>query len=538
MDLLDSYYDCVDRIVLNAYFSLGQSPGGFRCWWRSLMGGDDNLDNNNLMRFAGRFSRRIRANTQKLGIPLLEAKKDDRQHEMAEEHLPDDPSFQGVFCITCNRAPAPVWDIKRFDNGGIDIRRKQPYPYVKQYSFHIMDLEWGHITIKICPHPPFTAQIMLNGHHFIANQAKNKKIHFIKEDNCFTEVDDAAGLAGVADTMKAKGFEGHLVQVCERWLYSSCLCFALTLEEQKRSEFKYSYSVYQCEYSRNLIFSRGNVMDRIYNGVVDRTRSFLDAKRVVTIFGSKNRPFKRLRKKFRFELVVEKPVYDMTVFKVHFGKLTVKIYSKGEHVLRIEAVAHNTKELKCGKRIERFSSIVEALMQILNRFLNVLRCMDVSLIHSGRIDTLDLSSKVGATKVGGVNINRPRMRAVMKAVIMLSANPNGFMASCIAEKVREIMQVSEEDYTPRKASYDLKKLRGKNLVCRIEKSRRYQHTEPGLNIMAGLLVLRDKVLIPLLDSDVDQSHFNQQVNPLDIDSHYHNIRNEMKQILSIVGIAA
>jgi len=31
-DLLDGSYDCVDRIVLNAYFSIGHSPGGFRVW--------------------------------------------------------------------------------------------------------------------------------------------------------------------------------------------------------------------------------------------------------------------------------------------------------------------------------------------------------------------------------------------------------------------------------------------------------------------------------------------------------------------------
>jgi hypothetical protein len=27
-------YDCVDRIVLNAYHPLGHKPGGFRAWWR------------------------------------------------------------------------------------------------------------------------------------------------------------------------------------------------------------------------------------------------------------------------------------------------------------------------------------------------------------------------------------------------------------------------------------------------------------------------------------------------------------------------
>jgi hypothetical protein len=29
-DLLSGSYDCVDRIVLNAYFRMGHDPGGFR----------------------------------------------------------------------------------------------------------------------------------------------------------------------------------------------------------------------------------------------------------------------------------------------------------------------------------------------------------------------------------------------------------------------------------------------------------------------------------------------------------------------------
>ena len=60
-DLLDGTYDCVDRIVLNAYFRPGHNPGGFRVWWRHLTGSDERLDTAHLMRMAGRFSRRVRA---------------------------------------------------------------------------------------------------------------------------------------------------------------------------------------------------------------------------------------------------------------------------------------------------------------------------------------------------------------------------------------------------------------------------------------------------------------------------------------------
>jgi hypothetical protein len=40
-DLLGGSYDCVDRIVLNAYFRMGHDPGGFRVWWQALTGSDE-----------------------------------------------------------------------------------------------------------------------------------------------------------------------------------------------------------------------------------------------------------------------------------------------------------------------------------------------------------------------------------------------------------------------------------------------------------------------------------------------------------------
>ena len=65
---------------------------------------------------------------------------------------------------------------------------------------------------------------------------------------------------------------------------------ALDLAEQDRSTFRYAYSVYQVEYSRNLLFRDGAVMDRVFDTVVDRTRSRLDVPTLRTLFGAKHRP--------------------------------------------------------------------------------------------------------------------------------------------------------------------------------------------------------------------------------------------------------
>ncbi len=53
-------------------------------------------------------------------------KPNERKHEIAQQYVPKDPLFKGVFFILVNRAPAPVMEVKRFDNGQIDIRKKKP----------------------------------------------------------------------------------------------------------------------------------------------------------------------------------------------------------------------------------------------------------------------------------------------------------------------------------------------------------------------------------------------------------------------------
>ena len=80
-------YDCVDRIVLNAYFRMGHDPGGFRMWWRQLTGSDATLDNAHVMRLAGGFGRRIRGYAKANDIPVVNCSAGERKHDIAEDYL-------------------------------------------------------------------------------------------------------------------------------------------------------------------------------------------------------------------------------------------------------------------------------------------------------------------------------------------------------------------------------------------------------------------------------------------------------------------
>lgn len=535
-ELLTGSYDCVDRIVLNGYFRMGHDPGGFRVWWRALTGADDTLDNTHLMRLAGRFSRRIRGYAKAKGIPVVDCRVGERKHDLAEEYLANTKITQGLFLILVGRAQAPVWDV----SAGHHLERKRPMPYVNHYSFHILDPEWGHITIKISGHPPFPAQVILNGHEYVACQARRAGIHFTKEGNCFTHISDAAGLAKIADTLSGQRTIGRLSRVCERWIYTTCLCFALDLEEQKQSGFHYQYSNYQVEYSRNLIFQIGGQMDQVFQALIDRSRVLLDLKTIRTILGYQRRPRYRKRKNrsTEWEVAVEKPTYDLTIFKLHCGRLTLKIYTKGERVLRIEVVIHNTQELRCGRSLEKFPEIVMEAKAILERFMEALSCIDQCFIADRLLEQLPAPSQVGKTKVGGIDLNKLRMRQVIEAVIALSPSPGGFTASELASQVRALSKQSELHYGPRRAAYDLKKLRGKKVVRRIGQTRRYESIAKGLRAMAALVVLRNKAIKPLLAAAQGLRPSRGAQNPGALDRHYETIRNAMQSVFQELGLAA
>lgn len=537
-ELLDGAYDCVDRIVLNAYDRLCYSPGGFRQWWRGLSGSDEHLDNTHLMRMAGRFARRVRGFAKAKGIPVIDCSRDDRKDQIAAEHLLLNPGAHGLFLILIARAVAPVWDIQRSPNGKIrNLAKKKAY--INHYSFHILDPEWGHIIIKMSGHPPFGAQIILNGHEYVACQASKLGIDFTKAGNCFPQ-GNAAGLAIVADTLSESRAIGHLTQVCERWLYSSCLCFALDLVEQQRSGFRYRYSIYQVEYSRNLIFTAGGKMDQVFQGIINRTRSHLDVRRLNTIFGARRRPHwrKKDKKEPLVGIAVERPTYDLTVFKLHFGRLTLKAYTKGERVLRFEAVVHNVKDLCCGRELAKFPYIVTRLRGMLDRFLDVLHCVDVSFISDATLDQLPMASQVGNTRIGGIDPNRPRMQRVMAAVLALAPSPRGFTVGQFAARVEEISGQVAGDYGTRRAAYDLKKLRAKNIVAKIGPSRRYEVLPEGIRTIAALLILREQVIKPLLAGVTTGTARPKPKHQSIIDGHYQTLRSDMQTLFKYLQLAA
>ena len=186
--------------------------------------------------------------------------------------------------------------------------------------------------------------------------------------------------------------------------------------------------------------------------------------------------------------------------------------------------------------MEKLPQLLKVMEQYLNNFLNVVQAADISFLDEGTFDELATPIQRGNHRRAGVDLNKARMRRVVAAVVALSPQPAGFTVGDLARKVLEMSGPKSQPYTPRHAAYDLTKIRGKSLVERVGKSRRYRATPDGVRKLTAYTVLRDHVIKPLMAGVVRrQGRPPKTVHPLD--QHYENLRVELYRAFDALGLA-
>jgi hypothetical protein len=187
--------------------------------------------------------------------------------------------------------------------------------------------------------------------------------------------------------------------------------------------------------------------------------------------------------------------------------------------------------------LEKLPVLLERMNGMLARFLDAVQAAHVSFLDDGTFETWHEPTLRGARRLAGIDVNKPRNRYVLDAVVALSIRPDGFTLSHLADAVRARSGWSATRYSTRHAAYDLAKLRGKSLVHPVEHSRRYRAGPAGIRAICAYLVLRDKVIKPLL-AGVARPLGRAPENISSLDRHYMALRNEMHRTFETIGLAA
>ena len=203
-------------------------------------------------------------------------------------------------------------------------------------------------------------------------------------------------------------------------------------------------------------------------------------------------------------------------------------------MLRFEATAHNTKDLKVGRVLEKFPAVVARLAEITERFCTAVDCVDVGFLTDDTLADLPQPSTIGAIRVGGIDLNKPRIHHALRAVLALASAPSGFTVGQLATKVHTM--TGQTTYTTRQAAYDLRKIRGKQLIDKPGRSRRYHLTPKAARTLTALLTLRDHVIAPILAGVHSPRPGRKPKTWTVIDRDYEQIRIDMHSLFRDLGI--
>ncbi len=211
----------------------------------------------------------------------------------------------------------------------VNARRVQRVLY-----FYFLDPDLGLIYIRLTTWFPFTVQVYVNGHSWLAQQMLKQKLGFNLQDNTFTVLDDPRAAQELADSFAqlnwTKILRGLVRQVNplmnERWFRG----------------LSYSWVVNQAEYATDLIFTSREALAGLYPRLLDHAAVNFSAKDILGFWGRKFHP------RFEGEVLThcQKGRWPGARIKHRMKNNALKMYDKFGWVLRIETVINNPREFR------------------------------------------------------------------------------------------------------------------------------------------------------------------------------------------------
>lgn len=121
-------------------------------------------------------------------------------------------------------------------------------------------------------------------------------------------------------------------------------------------------------------------------------------------------------------------------------------------------------------------------------------------------------------------------------MLALSATPAGFTVAEFAAKVHAM--IGRVSYNVRQAAYDLRKLRGKELITKPGRTRHYHLTPHTAGTIAALLALREQILEPILAGVRSPRMGGKPAVWTAVDRDYEKIRIDMQTLFHDLGVTA
>jgi hypothetical protein len=365
--------------------------------------------------------------------------------------------------------------------------------------FYFLDPEFGLLHLRLQTWFPFTAQVYVNGHDWLARQLHNRRSGFVQCDNAFTQLDSPALAQRLADRFP------HLawVKQLDRWLRR----INPVLREPWLKGRGYYWVIDQAEYSTDLLFQSPQDLADLYPRLLDHATLQFSAKDILTFLG------RRLHPRFDGEVLTtcKKDRLPGARVKHRVKNNWLKMYDKFGLILRMETVINQPREFKVrrwrtrhgrrqllwcpmNKGVANFYRYREVASAANQRYLNALAVVERPSATVKQAERVSEPVRFHGRRRRALNLLRDDEQRLFFAILQGESRLHGFRNRDVAAVLfpRPAATAAQQRRRCAHISRLLQLLRAHGLIAKIPRSHRYRVTAKGDAIMGTAVYLRCK----------------------------------------------
>jgi len=415
-----------------------------------------------------------------------------RKDQWAQDLIRDQGISEGLVGILCTQETCPSFALVPGPQRPQFVSRNRQQ---RVLDYYFLDPEFGLIHVRLQTWLPFTVQVYVNGHEWLAQQMVQKKLGFVQQHNAFTQLDDPAQAQRLADRFARLDWP----KILDRWARQ-----VNPLLNDMLTGYPVHWVVDQAEYATDLLFQSRAALAGLYRALLDYAVRTFTPKDILGFLGRK---WDR-----RFDGEVHTHYEDERWFgtriKHRMKSNWLKMYDKFGLILRVETVINSPKEFWVYRTqwhrdgtssagyypmTKSVASLVDYQEQALacnRRYLDALAVVDDPAPAYPDLRQLTEPKVVEGRSYAGFNPARREDVRLFKAVLDGDHIARGFRNADIREPLfGRLLKPIQQRRASAAVGRLLKRLHVRHLVAKIPRTRRWRVTEHGRHLLGQVVQL-------------------------------------------------
>jgi hypothetical protein len=489
-DKITGVLSCFDRVLFKGYLPIGRAEG-----MEAFLGRQGVLIKH-FKSFVTSQTQRIKEHAQalcdRLGRPWKHLERRTRKEDLVADILRKQPVQEGLICVLSAVEGCQSFKLA---HGPTRPRLKNAPRKCLCLYFYFLDRKLGLLHVRLPTWFPFTIQVCLNGHEWLAKKMDRHHLKYRQMDNAFSWIEDCPRAQRFADRFVGMNWPRILQALAGR----VCPLFKDLL-----AGMDYYWVTDQAEYATDVLFRDRPALQSLYPNLLRHASLCFGAEDVMTFLGRK------LHGHFKGEVVTDvHKRWQGARVKHRIKDNWIKMYDKHALVLRIETVINCPKEFQVRRQGRRAGQLVTAWFPMAKGVCNLYRYAEICQASNARylqalavvddpsealrsIHKLCQAAPYRGRNRRGLNPLRCDDASLLAACLRGEFAIHGFRNRDLA---RHLVGEPSKDPAERRRQNArigrrIQLLRAHGLVAKVPRSRRYHPTARGRALMTAALQIK------------------------------------------------